>query len=506
MIPKDVDSHDLSEKIENDKENSEKVPTFFSQRWILAYLFFTGLFNVYAVRVNISVALVCMVKTPVDNLTLTISPVNNITKNDTSGGLYVGKQTYQQRGEFDWDKSTRSAILSSFFYGYMVTQIPGGWLADRFGGRRVFGLSMAIASVLTLLTPTCARISVKLVYLLRVILGLATGVVFPAVSSMLGRWAPRLERSKLVATAYVGVNAGIIGTFATSGLLCEYGFDNGWGSIFYITGGLCCIWTVVWFYQARDNPSEHPRITKAELIYITNNIEFDTSKMAIAIPWKAMGTSVVLWVGICCHMCLTYGWYTLITNLPVFMESVLKFDIKSNGALSSLPYICQSVMAIVAGNLADYLRKKCIFTTGQTRKLFQSIAFIGAGIFLVVTGFVPIEMNYLAVLFLCLAVSSLGFGRGGFTVNHIDVAPKFGGMMLGITNTMATIQGIVAPQIAGALTPNDTQEEWRNVFYVCAGFCLFGTIIYGSFARGEVQTWAKDAKDDESRKDHLTEP
>ncbi|XP_063442651.1 sialin-like [Mytilus trossulus] len=488
------------------EENAENHPTLFSQRWILACLFFTGLFNVYAVRVNISVALVCMVKTPVNNLTMQMSPINNITVNDTGSKLYVEKQTYQQKGEFEWDKSTRSAILSSFFYGYIFTQIPGGWLADRFGGRRVFGVSMAIASVLTLLTPTCARISVNLVYLLRVILGVATGVVFPAVSSMLGHWAPRLERSKLVATAYVGVNAGIIGTFATSGILCEYGFDNGWGSIFYITGGLSCIWTIVWFYQARDSPSEHPRITKAELIYITNNIEFDTSKKASDVPWKAMGKSVVLWVGICCHMCLNYGWYTLITNLPAFMDSVLKFDMKSNGALSSLPYICQSVMAIIAGNLADYLRKKRILTTGQTRRLFQSIAFLGAGTFLVVTGFVPMEMNYLAVLFLCLAVTFLGFGRGGFSVNHIDVAPKFGGIMIGITNTMATIQGIVAPQIAGALTTNDTQEEWRNVFYVCAGFFLFGTIVYGSFARGEVQTWAKDHKENESREDHLIEP
>ena len=83
-----------------------------------------------------------------------------------------------QRAEFDWDKSTKSSILASFFYGYIVTQIPGGWLADRFGGRRVFGIAMGISGVCTVLMPVCARTSVILVYVLRVLLGLATVSIF----------------------------------------------------------------------------------------------------------------------------------------------------------------------------------------------------------------------------------------------------------------------------------------------------------------------------------------
>ena len=76
-------------------------------------------------------------------------------------------------GEFDWGKETKSSLLTAFFYGYAVTQIPGGWLADRFGGRRVYGTALAVASVATLLTPLCARTSVVLLYVLRVVCGLA---------------------------------------------------------------------------------------------------------------------------------------------------------------------------------------------------------------------------------------------------------------------------------------------------------------------------------------------
>ena len=79
-----------------------------------------------------------------------------------------------QHAEFEWEKQIQSTLLASFFYGYIVTQIPGGYLSDRFGGRRVFGTAMAVACVCTLVMPACARVSVVLVYVLRVLLGLAT--------------------------------------------------------------------------------------------------------------------------------------------------------------------------------------------------------------------------------------------------------------------------------------------------------------------------------------------
>ena len=81
---------------------------------------------------------------------------------------------YLQRAEFDWSKSTKSSLLSSFFYGYAITQIPGGWLADRFGGRRVYGTALAISGIATLLMPVGARTNIIILYVLRIIVGLAT--------------------------------------------------------------------------------------------------------------------------------------------------------------------------------------------------------------------------------------------------------------------------------------------------------------------------------------------
>ncbi|CAC5356926.1 SLC17A5 [Mytilus coruscus] len=430
---------------------------------------------------------------------LNSSSSNNISDinvtSSTCSGKAAEKEIFNQHAEFEWEKQIQSTLLASFFYGYIVTQIPGGYLSDRFGGRRVFGTAMAIACVCTLLMPVCARVSVILVYVLRVLLGLATGVSFPAMQSMWGRWAPPLERSKLVTVSYLGTMFGNVGTFASSGYLCEYGFDNGWGSIFYITGGLACIWVVAWFVLVRDTPSDHPWISEAERDYINNSIEYDNTKRSSTVPWIEIAKSPAVIACITAHVCNNWINYTLLTSLPAFMKAVLKFNIKSNGVLSALPYVCQAVSGLGVGLFADLMRSKQLLSTTGTRRLWCSIAFLGSGAFLVATGFASCDQRNMAVAFLSLAVMFTGFNRAGYVVNHVDFGPKYAGVLFGITNTFATVPGMVAPIVAGALTPNDTQEEWRNVFYVCAAFCVVGMVVFGFFSSGEIQEWAKDRKE-----------
>nr|KAG5706444.1 hypothetical protein BaRGS_032837 [Batillaria attramentaria] len=249
---------------EEDATDEEPAPCLLcTERWRLAIIGFFGFVFVYALRVNMSVAIVCMVKA--DNSTGNSSDDNS--QCSANGGSDSGN-----RGEFDWDKSVQSGILSSFFYGYIVTQIPGGWLAGRFGGKRVLGIAMIIVAVATLVLPSLARVDYRFVFALRILMGLASGVSFPTMHAMWGKWAPPSERSRLASFTYTGLMLGNIVTFIFSGLLCAYGFDNGWGSVFYITGGATFIWLFFWWVFVSDTPDTCPRITKAERDYIVNSI------------------------------------------------------------------------------------------------------------------------------------------------------------------------------------------------------------------------------------------
>ncbi|OWF55374.1 sialin-like isoform X2 [Mizuhopecten yessoensis] len=478
---------------ESPLKEEEEVPCCCSQRWILSYTGFLGFCCIYAVRVNFSVAIVCMVKTS-DVLTNGTSLVNQ-----SDVGTCVAEAANvknDEHAEFDWDKSTRSTMLASFFYGYICTQVLGGWLSDRFGGRRVLGYTTLFAAICTLLTPVCARASVPLIYVLRVLLGLATGVSFPAMQSIWGRWAPPFERSKLVSVSYLGTMFGNIATFASSGVLCDYGFDNGWGSIFYITGGLTFLWVLMWFYVSADSPQEHRRISAVEREHIVSSIEYNTTKRTAKVPWKDLMKSRAMWACLTAHVCNNWTNYTLLTSLPAFMKAVLKFDIKQNGVLSAVPYLCSAFSGFLAGQTADVIRSRKILSTTATRRLYQVSAFVGAGVFSVATGFATCEHRDMAVIFLSIAVMFTGLCRAGYVVNHVDFAPKYAGTLYGITNTAATVPGMVAPIVAGALTPNDTQAEWRNVFYVCAAFDLFGALVFGMFGSGELEPWARDPDDD----------
>ena len=162
---------------------------------MLAFLGFLGIVNVYLTRLNLSIAIVAMV-TPES----TPQPTAN-----SSSEEYCQAPERQQgeeeategvRGEFDWDPGVRGDLLASYYYGYIWTQIPGGWLTNRFGFKRVFGTSMVLASLLTLLTPLAASQGLGLVIACRVLMGFSHGVVFPAMHGAWTHWAhPKVKKN-----------------------------------------------------------------------------------------------------------------------------------------------------------------------------------------------------------------------------------------------------------------------------------------------------------------------
>ncbi|XP_025084627.1 sialin-like isoform X4 [Pomacea canaliculata] len=468
------------------KDILSKAPVLCSQRWNLAILSFFGCLILYVTRVNLSVAIICMVRAPhvnvtsdhqtndsivathglATNVTLTYPDVTaqNVEADDRiaeSGcTLEIIKSSLSvNAGEFDWNKGTQSRLLAMYFYGYIFTQIPGGWLADRYGGRLVWGLCQSICALSSLALPLAARAHVYLVDALRFLLGFASGVAFPCFYAMMGRWAPKLERSKIMSFCFTGI------------------------------GNL--VWVVVWFVVTADTPAKHKRISEAERNYIQSSIgDTPEDKEISPTPWRAIFTSSAVWACTVALVSSTYTAYTLQTSLPAFMKEVLNFDIKQNGGLSALPFLCESLVTVLMGQVADRLRERGILSTKNTRKIFTIIALLGSATCIVSAGYMDCSQRAVAVFLVCLSLSFLGLNHAGYAVNHIDLAPRHAGVMFGITNTAGTVSGMVGPLVVGALTPNGTAGEWRHVFYVCAAVSVVGAMVYGIFAEGELQSWA----------------
>ncbi|KAK6181307.1 hypothetical protein SNE40_009189 [Patella caerulea] len=474
-----------------------KVPWWTSKRLQLAVMCFFGFLCLYAQRVNLSIAIVSMVDhsdTPElsnnnsSNLYLTTTVASNRALEAKCPEALSNKS---HPGEFKWSKELQGLILGSFFWGYLLLQVAGGWLSERFGAKKVIAIGMFPVAILTLLSPICARASPYFFIVVRGILGIGESVMYPAAQALWARWAPPNERSRLIGLSYAGGQFGNALIFPIGGFLCHYGFDGGWPSVFYVIGSVGFIWTLIWCIFAYDSPAEHPTISTLERDFIQHSLgdNQESFKKKHKTPWLSIFKSKAVWAIIIAHACANYGAYMLLTQIPTYMKEVLKFDIKANGVFSMLPYLSFWLFILISGTIADLIIKGELLTVAHTRKIMTAIGTIGPGLFLIGTGYMECDQKMAAVAMLTLAVALCGVHFSGHFINHSDIAPPFAGTLFGISNTAATIPGILAPYIVGAMTKNGTRGEWLITFYIAAGVYTFGALVFCVLAEGEVQSW-----------------
>ncbi|GAB1606334.1 sialin-like isoform X2 [Argonauta hians] len=479
-------------------DDSKKPSRYFSCRWRLCYVCSIAILLLQAMRVDLSMAFVCMLKSP--NRTHTEDTNNTETTNKCSSDSYSlndnqTTSTESYDGEFDWGNNLQANMLSGYFYGYTLTNLIGGTLADKYGAKNILGGSLVTSSVLTLLYPSLSRVSGYFTLVLRVLTGLVSGPMFPSIQSLFGRWAPPLESGVLLGIVFSAQYIGTIVCLSVSGYLCVYGFDNGWGSIFYIFGGVSLLFSCVWFYVVYDTPNVHPSISERERSYLNKSIK---SKSKIkSVPWKEIMISPAVWAIIIAHTCYNWTDVSLTLLLPLFMKEALSIETTSNGLMSSAPFLSQAISMPLFGVLVDFLRSKKYLSTRTIRVLFQSLCFILSAAVLVLIGFLTCEQASLAGILFLLCGIIMALYVGGFNVNHADIAPRYAGVLYGITNTFSSLPGFLSPLIAKTIAPNGTQEEWQHVLFMFATFSVLGAVFYATLARGEIQDWAHHGEDED---------
>ncbi|XP_063890547.1 vesicular glutamate transporter 1 isoform X2 [Helicoverpa armigera] len=443
------------------------------RRLVVAILAFFGFFNVYALRVNLSVAVVAMTE-----------PVETKLENGTI--VYIP--------EFDWSSQTKGLVLSSFFYGYLITQLPGGWLAAKIGGNRVFAIGIGATSLLTLFTPPLAHTSTALLIAVRVVEGLFEGVTYPCIHAVWSRWAPSSERARLATFAFSGSYAGTVVSMPICSLLAHY---TGWPGIFYVFGLSGLIWTTIWWLVVKESPEKDPHISPAELKYIQDSRGTQAVEGSkIRHPWKAMLTSGPVWAIVMAHFSENWGFYTLLTFLPTFMQDVFKFETSQTGFLSAVPYLAMAIVLQVAGHAADWLLRRGIMSRTNIRKLFNCGAFLSQTVFMVAAAYSTTVTG--CIVFLTVAVGLGGFAWSGFSVNHLDIAPPHASVLMGLSNTIATLPGIISPPLAGSIVTDKTADQWRIVFFISSAIYLLGAAVYGVLCSAELQPWVLELDTDAS--------
>lgn len=244
-----------------------------------------------------------------------------MTENRT---VYGENGTISYEQDFNWDSKQKGLILSSFFYGYITTQIVGGYLASQFGGNVIFAVGIGVTALLTLFTPLAAEYSIYALVAIRVVEGIFEGMTFPCCYHIWSQWTPKLERSRMAGFAMAGNYVGTVVGLPLSGIFAE---KFGWQSVFYIFGVIGTIWFFLWILIVKASPELDKNISQNERDYIIanrGNIDNNQPKLS-EIPWKSMMTSKAVWAIIVAHFCESWGFFTMFTELPSFMKGLKKY-------------------------------------------------------------------------------------------------------------------------------------------------------------------------------------
>jgi ACS family sodium-dependent inorganic phosphate cotransporter len=411
----------------------------FQQRYWLVGMSALAVFICYIDRVNISVAIIPMA--------------------DTHG----------------WSPQTQGLVLSSFFVGYLLLQIVGGRLSDRFGGKVVLGWGVLLWSLFTILTPAAASASIAVLIATRILMGMGEAVTYPSIYSLFVRWLPTAERGRAMGLTNSGIPIGTAFALIVTPLIVK---NWGWEWAFYSFGVLGIIWFVIWQFSVSHDPAHHPLITEAELAHIQHDGEHESDAPAPSI--SAFLKSKAIWAIIVAHFCNNWSLYLLLSWLPTYINKGLGVDYASVGLFTMVPFLVSFVFYNLAGSIADRMISGGM-PVGKVRKIMQSISAGSMTLTLLVVG-------YSTNVWMAIAIMSVGnalgsFAIGGFVVNHMDVAPRHAGTVMGITNTFATIPGIIGVYAAGAIL--ELTNSWLLVFQIAAGVTFFGLLFYLAFASSE---------------------
>ena len=382
-------------------------------RWVFVLMAHLAWFTNFCQRANLSIAIVRM--------------TNGAFNNSISGKSL----TY----EFTWSEIEQENFLASFYYGYTISQVVGGYLTDKFGGKWIMTAILLVSSIATLLTPLLVRFRLEAFMSARVLIGVFQGMGFPSLVSMSSRWSALGEQALFTNLIVCGEQSGGLFIAIVGAYLAGSDILGGWPSVFYMSGLVGIVVTIAWLVLVSSKPDQHPWITDSEkLLLSTTSI---ASNRPRRVPWLKMLTSAPAVVYILCFFCHAWLWITIFTNVSVYFKNVLRLSLLDNGIYTALTLLSCLVMTNLAAPIFDRLQKQNRLSSTKMRKIaFVFLTLSSATLFFAAT-FLRNSQVALTVTFFCLACGLIETNDNNLVLYCINLTPNFCGILSGIAMTLS---------------------------------------------------------------------
>jgi MFS transporter, ACS family, glucarate transporter len=351
--------------------------------------------------------------------------------------------------EFRLSKTQIGLVFSAFAYPYLIFQIIGGWVSDRFGARRTLIVCGTVWASATALTGTASGLVSLLVA--RVLLGLGEGATFPAATSAMSRWVANEKRGFAQGITHAASRVGnAIAPTAIVAVMAVYG----WRASFYICAATSFLWVGLWALTFTERPAEHPRITQAELASLPQ-----PRGKPSAVPWGRLFRCMMPVTTV--YFC--YGWtlWLFLSWIPQYFLHSHDLDLKKSALFASSVFFAGVVGDTLGGIVTDKLYK----WTGSLRRARSAMVAVCMSLSLL--SLLPLLFSH--DLYLCLACLCAGFFFAELTIGPMwaipmDIAPQYSGTASGIMNTGSALAAIISPVISGMLI--DRFDSWELPFAV----------------------------------------
>ncbi len=377
------------------------------------------------------------------------------------------------RSEFGLDAVTLGVVFSAFTLAYALFQIPGGWMADRFGPRRVLTGIIVYWSLFTM--ATAAAWSALSLIVIRFFFGTGEAGAFPGATRAFSRWLPSTERGFAQGITHSGARAaGALTPLLVASIMVTWG----WRAAFLVFGLLGFLWAVAWYWYYRDRPEDHRAVNEAELAVIrqtggpTTGHGHGGAASGVKVPWRTLLRSRNMWVICLMYFCYVYTFWIFLSWTPTYLVESRGFSLLEGGFFAGLPLLAGAVTNTVGGVVSDRL----VRTRGLrfARRSTAIAGFIAAIIFILpgaLTG-----NAYVAVACLTLAAAGLEFTTGVSWAVAIDVGHEYAGTVSAMMNMFGNLGGALSPLVFGMLV--QWTGRWELPFLIAGLLCVVAALCW----------------------------
>jgi len=378
--------------------------------------------------------------------------------------------------ELNFDAVTMGYIFSAFGWAYVIFQLPGGWLLDKFGSKKVYAFSIFFWSLFTLMVGAVGfftgLLAIVILFSLRFLVGAAEAPSFPANSRIVAAWFPASERGTAAAIFNSAQYAATVVFAPLMGWLIH---SFGWHWVFAVMGVLGMLFVLVWNKLIYD-PDDHPMANAAEVDYIEAGGGLVSMDRAVNAGTKQEGPNLAyikqllssrMLVGIyIAQYCINALTYFFITWFPVYLVQEKHMTILKAGFVAAVPAVCGFVGGVLGGIISDFMLRRG-FSLTAARKT-PIVAGMLLSMAMVICNYVSAESA--VIFFMALSFFGKGIGALGWAVNA-DTAPKqIAGLSGGVLNVCGNLSSITTPIAIGYIIQSTGSFNGALVYVVAHAF------------------------------------